>query len=83
MNLREVLPCAIERNQRQAQLRGPLSTYCVEKLAFSRKLVNSDDLKALKLLFLLRHISAETPEIRRVRVFQHNRTEAEVGVVQF
>ena len=54
----------------------PLTTYCVEKLAFSRKLVNSGDLKPLKLLFLLRHVSAETPEIRRVRVFDHSMPEA-------
>jgi hypothetical protein len=43
------------------------------------KLVNSGDLKPLKLLFLLRHVSAETPEIRRVRVFQHNRPFTELG----
>jgi hypothetical protein len=39
-------------------------TYCVEKLAFSRKLVNSSHLKPAKLLFLLGRVPAETLEIR-------------------
>jgi hypothetical protein len=38
--------------------------YCVEKLAFSRKLVNSNNLKSAKLLFLLGRVPAETLEIR-------------------
>jgi hypothetical protein len=44
--------------------RSLLLAYCVEKLAFSRKMVNSSNLKPAKLLFLLGRVPAETLEIR-------------------
>ena len=42
-----------------------LLVYCVEKLAFSMISVKISESKPSKLLFLLGHASAETPEIRR------------------
>jgi hypothetical protein len=53
-----------QQSDKPKSLQLPFLAYCVEKLAFSRKLVNSSNLKPAKLLFLLGCATAETLEIR-------------------
>ena len=57
-------------------LEGLLLAYSVEKLFFFRNSDKFGDIRQRKSLFLLKHISAEMPEMTDKGVFQQNRPEA-------